>query len=283
MKASYLNNFTSSFFLWLDHELLSKGEAFLNYSGKLYASNDAYYDDTSSVYASPFKQWVYDSSITNAIVPSGVYVNNNFVSKGVSGLSLDFNRGRAIFDNNFVNTNNITANYSFKEFNIYYTDEKEEKLLFEKAYTLTPKVTMITGGLTVSENPYPCVFFKVKTNENIPFAFGGLDTTKNWVRCIVLAKDIFSLDSIVSVLNDSARKVFPVFEAKDLPFNYIGDLKSGVYNYNNMCNAQQNNKLVFIKKVTCTKFEESENLYINKKTLAAFVDFEIESIRNPRS
>lgn len=284
MKASYLNNFVSSFFLWLDHEILSKGEAFTNYSGKLYESTDPAYELNSSVYSSPFKQWVYDSSISGANIPSGIYSNGQFLVRGTSGTTIDWNHGRIIFNNNTINNNqNLTASYSFKDFNLYYTDEREDKLLFDKSYTLTPKTTRITGGLGYLEIPYPCIFIKLKTNENKPFAFGGQDTMENWIRCIILARDTFSLDSLSSILTDSARKVFPVFNADSLPFNYFGDLKTGnSYNYTNMCTTQPASNLVYIKNVSISKFGEQENLYINKRTMAAFADFELESIRQPR-
>jgi len=282
MKASYLNNLTSSFFLWLDHEILSNGQAFINYTGKLYPATDPNFNTSTSIYGSPFKQWVYDSSVNGAIIPSGIYSNGNFIPRGQSGLAIHYNYGRVIFNNNIVNNNNLTAAYSLKEFNIYYTDEREEKLLFEKSNTITPRVTTVTGTLNSIDLPYPCVFFKLKSNENKPFAFGGLDTTENLITCVVLAKDIFSLDSITSILADSARKVFPVFNSDILPFNYLGDLKSGAsFNYTSLC-AQNRNNLVYINRVTVSKFDEFTNLFVNKKCMAAIVDFELESIRQPR-
>ncbi|MEY4342271.1 MAG: hypothetical protein RL736_61 [Pseudomonadota bacterium] len=283
MKASYLNNLTSSFFLWLDHEVLSRGEAFINYTGKLYATTDPNFNNNTSIYGSPFKQWVYDSSINGAIIPSGVYSNNTFIPRGQSGLAIHYNYGRVIFNNNVVQNNNLTARYSLKEFNIYYTDEREEKLLFEKSNTITPRVTTVTGTLNSIDLPYPCIFFKLKSNENKPFAFGGLDTTENLITCTVLAKDIFSLDSVTSILADSARKVFPVFESDMLPFNYLGDLKLGTsFNYTDLCSQNLNN-LVYIDRVSVSKFDEFTNLFVNKKCMAAIVDFELKSIRKPRN
>ena len=145
MKATYINNLTSSFYLWLDHEILSKGEAFTTYSGKLYNSPDPNFPN-ASVYSSPFKQWVYDSSITSAYIPSGIYSGNNFVPKSVNNLKIDYGRGRAVFDNTQINPNALlSAKYSFKDYNIYYTDEREDKILFEGAYSLTPYVNRVTG------------------------------------------------------------------------------------------------------------------------------------------
>ena len=281
MKASYITNLTSSFYLWLDHEILTRGEAFTNYSGKLYNSPDPNFP-SSSVYSAPFRQWVYDSSVPNVNIPSGVFINDTFIPRSTSGLNIDFNKGRAIL-NSGVSSNNVTASYSFKEYNIYYTDEREEKLLFEKAYNITPKVTQITGGLGYLDIPYPCIFIKHRMGENVPFAFGGDYSTESMIRCIVLGSNSFSVDGLISLLSDSARKVFPVLAPQDFPFNYFGDFKTGnSFNYMDLCNAQPRYNLVNIDKVTVSKLDEVDNAKINKKCVAAIVDFELSDIRNPR-
>lgn len=284
MKSTYINTLMSSFYLWLDHEILYHGEAFINYSGKLYNTEDPYFSN-SSVYSSPFRQWVYDGSIPNANIPSGIYVDNNLINRGTDNLNIDFNKGRVIFNNTIVTSNNVTANFSFKEYNIYYTDEREEKLLFEKAYSATPKVHQITGGLSVTDLPYPCIFIKHQRAENTPFAFGGQDKTINQIRCVVLASNSFSLDGLISVLNDTARKVFPVFNENLLPFNYLGDLKSTLlptYNYITFCKSQPPSTLVYIDRVTVSKLNEIDNNKINKKCVAALIDFELSSYRKSR-
>lgn len=282
MKATYVNNLMSSFYLWLDHEILYHGEAFTNYSGKLYSSPDPNFPN-NSVYSSPFRQWVYDSSVPNANIPSGVFVNNNYVARGASGLNIDFNKGRAIL-NSGINSNNITIGYSLKEYNIYYTDEREEKLLFEKAYNVTPKTHQVTGGLGYLDSPYPCIFIKHRAGENVPFAFGGEDSTETIIRCIALGSNSFSLDGLISILSDSARKVFPVLNPEDFPFNYFGDFKSGNnFNYINLCKSQPLSNLVYIDNVTVSKLDEVDNAKINKKCVAAIIDFELSSVRNPRS
>jgi len=280
MKATYINNLMSSFYLWLDHEVLARGEAFINYSGKLYNAPDPNFSNMT-VYGAPFRQWVYDSSIPNANIPSGVLINGSFVERGTSGLKIDFNKGRAILSGNA--SSNVTASYSLKEYNIYYTDEREEKLLFEKAYNITPKVTQVSSGLGYLDTPYPCIFIKHRIGENVPFAFGGEDTTQTMLRCIVLASNSFSLDGLISILSDSARKVFPVLSPNDFPFNYFGDFKTGnAFNYINLCKNQSQSSLVYIDKVTVSKLDEIDNAKINKKCVAALIDFELSDVRNPR-
>lgn len=281
MKSAYITNLMSSFYLWLDHEILARGEAFINYSGKLYNSPDPSFPN-NSVYGAPFRQWVYDNSIPNVNIPSGIFVNNNYLVRGISGLNIDFNKGRAIL-NSGINSSNVTASYSFKEYNIYYTDEKEEKLLFEKSYNITPKITQVTGSLGYLDNPYPCIFIKHRMGENIPFAFGGEDSTKTMIRCIALASNSFSLDGLISILSDSARKVFPILNPNDFPFNYFGDFKSGgSFNYINLCKNQPQSSLVYIDRVTVSKLDEIDNANINKKCVAALIDFDLSDIRNPR-
>lgn len=280
MKATYVNNLMSSFYLWLDHEILVRGEAFVNYSGKLYNSRDPNFPNMK-VYGGPFRQWVYDSSVPNINFPSGIFIDGNYVARGTNGLSIDFNKGRAIISGSV--SNNVTAGYSFKEYNIYYTDEREEKLLFEKAYNITPKVTQVTGGLGYLDTPYPCIFIKHRMGENIPFALGGQDSTETSLRCIILASNSFSLDGLISILSDSARKVFPVLEPQDFPFNYFGDFKTANnFNYINLCKNQPQSRLVYINRVTVSKLDEIDNAKINKKCVAALVDFEVSDVRNPR-
>jgi hypothetical protein len=280
MKATYINNLMSSFYLWLDHEVLERGEAFINYSGKLYTSPDPNFPNMQ-VYGAPFRQWVYDSSVPNANIPSGIFVNGSYVARGVSGLNIDFNKGRAIISGS--TSNNVTANYSFKEYNIYYTDEREEKLLFEKAYNITPKVTQVTGALGYLDAPYPCIFIKHRMGENIPYAFGGEDSTQTMIRCIALASNSFSLDGLISILSDSARKVFPIINPNEFPFNYFGDFKTGNnFNYIDLCKNQSYSSIVYIDRVTVSKLDEIDNAKINKKCVAALIDFELSDIRNPR-
>ena len=280
MKATYVNNLMSSFYLWLDHEVLDRGEAFINYSGRLYNAPDPNFPN-KQVYGAPFRQWVYDSSIPNVNIPSGVFINGSYVARGTSGLNLDFNKGRAIISGSA--SSNVTASYSFKEYNIYYTDEREEKLLFEKAYNATPKVSQVTGALGYLDIPYPCIFIKHRIGENIPFAFGGQDSTETTIRCIALGLSSFSLDGLISILSDSARKVFPVLNPQDFPFNYFGDFKSGSYfNYKTLCVSQPQSNLVHIDRVTVSKLDEIDNAKINKKCVAAIIDFELSDIRSPR-
>ena len=85
MKAQFQHNLTSSFFMWFDNFLLTKGEAYTNKTGEFFYYDDTLIDSDYTVFGSPYKQWVSDSSIDGATVPTGVYVNGNLSgsAKGV--------------------------------------------------------------------------------------------------------------------------------------------------------------------------------------------------------
>lgn len=270
----------SSFYLWLDNELLKVGNAFTPTSGKLYPCQDRDYADFN-VYSSPFRQWVSDSSIESAIIPSGVYINGQFANRQ-SGVIINYNKGEVLLNKSLGAPKDVTTNYTKKDFNIYYTDEREENLLFENSYSLSPKFTQITGGLNGEDRPFPCIFLKNTSYENKPYALGGEDKTVTTIRCIILADNMYLLDGAISLMTDSARKVFPIIPPSGLPYNYYGDFKYGSgYQYAGLAQDFPEN-LVYIDRVTVSRMDEIRNKKINIKTVAALVDFELWQARNPR-
>jgi len=286
MKPTYIPSLMSSFYLWLDHEILQRGSAFSVYSGSMYPGADYNYSNQIT-FSSPYRQWVSDSSIAGAVIPSGVYVNGVFKPRGTSGLALNFNKGEAIFTGGIAATStSVTAQYSVKDFNIYYTDEKMENLLFENRNYLKPKFNRITGGLSTDDQPYPCIYLKNTFYENKPFTFGGQDQSKTTIRCVILSDSMFLLDGAISIMVDSARKVFPIIPTSGIPYNYYGDFKSGTtYNYTGLASYCQQvfpENTVYIDRVTVSRLDEIRNKHINLKTVAALVDFELWQGRYPR-
>lgn len=280
MKHTYLNNLMSSFYLWLDHEILLKGEGFKNFSGKLYSLDDPTLQSANCIYGSEFRQWVYDSSIPTASIPSGIYLNNtSFLDKGVSGLCIDYNKGRVLFDSGISTKLNLSVNFAYKDYNIYYTDEKDERLLFENSYTVSIVNQKKSKPLSYNELPFPFIFIKNRFTENQPFAFGGQNSTETMLRCIVLSSNSFSLDSLVSILADSFGKNFQIFPPDKLPFNHNGDYKYGSFHYENECKNLGMNNLCYIKNVSVSKLDEIKNANINSKCVGAIVDFDVVNVR----
>jgi len=282
MNPSYTTNLMSSFYLWLDHELANIGQGFITTSGQLFPVSDASYANYN-VYSSPFRQWISDSSIQNAYVPSGVYCDGQFMTRD-SGVLFNFNKGEVLLPAG-MKPKLATTQYSKKDFNIYYTDEREENLLFENAHALQSKFRNITGGLGGDDQPFPCIFIKNTSYQNMPYALGGQEQTKTTIRCIILADNMYLMDGAISVMSDSVRKVFPLVGAAQLPYTYYGDFKSGTqYQYPQLASQASVNttNLIYIDRVVVSRLDEIRNKHINLKVVAAMVDFDLWQARYPR-
>ena len=115
MKPQFDNKVMSSFFLWFDNKLLKKGEAFENVTGQFY------------------------DSITGATIPTGLYVGDNLVNVSEGGsdglFAINYNEGRAYFSGD--QSSDVTGSFAIKDFNVFLTNQPEDKILFETKYTST--------------------------------------------------------------------------------------------------------------------------------------------------
>lgn len=278
MKAQIDNLLMSSMMMWMDHEILKKGEAFKNFTSQFYPITNIYNGMYS--YGLPFKQIVADSSIPGVNLVSGVFINSNFNQIGQNGLlALNPYQGQIYF-NASQGVNAITANYAVKDFNIYLTSQPEEELLFETQYQTRPKTTQNANGLAIESITYPCIFLKNNGGYNQPFAFGGEDESRVQVRAIVLADNAFNLDAVCSILKDTARTYIPIIN--NSPFNSFGGLISGYYNYDSITsNINVGINGFYVSEVNISKIFANLNTK-NNQVFPAFVDFILSNIRYPR-
>lgn len=277
MKPSFANELSASFVLFLDHELCKRAEAFKNvYSGQLFPSSDPSFPN-SEIYQSNFKQWIFDSSLSSlgAVQVSGVFNSGNFISKGESGLSIDYGNGRVIFNGAYPkNSNSLFSNFAVKEFNIYLTSKDETEIFLDQASD---------GNLKSRSEKYPLIYVKNFYGTNSPFSFGGTDESTYEYRCTILSDCSFKLDSALSVLQDCSKKSFRKFSSSELPFGVFGDFKNGIsgFDYEGFCGFSDES-LVFIDSVKISKFDERVNKLIKEDAWGGFADFTLKSIRNPR-
>ena len=275
MKAQYDNKLLSSFLLYLDNKILSKGEAFTNHSGLFYPVENffnGYY-----TYAAPFKQLVYDTSVSGASQISGVYVGGIFKTPGTGGslVSVNPNQGQVYFNTN-QDPLEVSGNYAIKDFSLLITDEREEKLLFETQYSLKPKANQTITGLDPETTTYPVIFLKINNASNEVFALGGLDNSVTSIRAIVIADSAFLLDAVCSIIKDCKNDRFTVLETSSLPVDAFGGY-TGVFNYTGM----NTNMVPIIWNVDVSKILPSRGQFtnLNPNVLCAFADFEIYDIR----
>jgi hypothetical protein len=283
MKPQFENVLMSSMVLWFDHTLIKKGEAFSNYNSEFYPITNIYNGYYS--YGAPFKNLIRDESITGANIISGVYLNNNFITTGQSGLvAINADQGQLYFSSE-LNNPTISGNYAVKDYGIYLTNENEEKILFETKFNLNPKTTENPTGLPINAQTYPAIYLKNNGGNNTPLAFGGLDSTNINVRAIVISDSIFSMDAVTSIFKDVTRTYIPIIQPNEMPFNSLNGLKSR-YNYDLLTTGRAGSvNSVYIKNVYVSKNVANRTQYqdLNPDAISAFIDFELEVYRYPRS
>ena len=227
MKVTYQHEVTTSFVLWFDNFLLSKGSAYRNITSPMYYQTDDRLPN-NTIYASPHKQWVNDSSIEGAQIPIGITRDGSLIKRGTNGLKLDFENGRAILDSSFPTTASLTSTFAIKDFNIYVTDQNEEDLIIESNHKINSRFFRENAGIPPYDQVVPAIFISNDGSRNDPFAFGGEDKTTCYFKAAVIAENLYTLDGVLSIFNDANRTIFNKINFNDHPTNEFGDLKNGL-------------------------------------------------------
>ena len=285
MKPTFTHNVINSFFLWFDNFLITKGDAYKTYTTKLYNYQDARLGADKVVYGSPYKQWVYDKNITGATIPSGFTINNQFVPTGTSGMKIDFDNGRIIFNSGVSTDLNVTGTYSVKEVNSYITDQPEDNLIIENKFVTNSRFTVSENYIAPYNPVTPCIFASIETAHNTAFAFGGEDETKCVIKVVAFCENLYQLDGVLSIFGDSYNEIFSLIPMTGHPLGEFNELKTGVYptgyNYKNLSNAY-NSQTLFISHVETSKIRDSVIKELNPILHIGFLDFEIKTYRYPR-
>lgn len=275
MKVQFENKVMSSLLLFVDNAILTKGEAFTNHAGLFYPVENLY--NNYYTYAAPFKQLVSDDSIAGATVMKTVYIDGAQTSIGNNGMhGINHFQGQVHFTSN-KNSSVISGNYSVKDFNIYLTNDSEQKLLFETRHQLNPKYPQQLSGLAPDAQPFPAIFVKNMGGKNTPFALGGTDDTLTKARLVVLADSNYKCDAVCSILKDLHYRRIPIHT--DLPFDAMGSYTGQNYNY---LNLPQDSELgaPLIQDVRVSKMSMVGDFNrLNPDVFSAFVDFDISTIR----
>ena len=279
MIEQFQHKLTSSFFLWFDNFLLKKGEAYSNKTGELFNYADPRLDSRYVAYGSPYKQWVTDSSIAGAVIPTGVSVVGAGTSGRDDGVVFDFENGRALFSGDNTSMT-VTGEFAVKDFNVYLTNDTEDDLIVENKYTVNSRLP--SGPLTYIE-PYddvvPAIFLSVSQAENSPFALGGMQETKVQAKAVVLAEDTYQLDGVMSIFMDSVDEVIAAIPMSGYPITEFGDLKEGDFNYTSLAESYKGETKFCIEKVKTSKLTDRTRNVLANELYVGFVDFDIEQYR----
>jgi hypothetical protein len=279
MIEQFQHKLTSSFFLWFDNFLLKKGEAYSNKTGELFNYADPRLDSRYVAYGSPYKQWVTDSSIAGAIIPTGVSVVGAGTSGRDNGVVFDFENGRALFSGSDTSMT-VTGEFAVKDFSVYLTNDTEDDLIVENKYTVNSRIP--SGPLTYID-PYddviPAIFLSISQAENNPFALGGMQETKIQAKAVILAEDTYQLDGVMSIFMDSVNEVIAAIPMSGYPITELGDLKDGNFNYTGLANDYAAETKFCIEKVKTSKLTDRTRNVLANELYVGFVDFDIEQYR----
>jgi hypothetical protein len=282
MKPQYQHKVITSFSLWFDNYLLKKGEAYSNKTGSLYHFDDSRLPSSYKVYASPYKQWVTDSSIAGSEDP---IIPTSFNGSGRNDdIIFDFENGRIIeTGGNFGTGESITGTFAVKDFNIYLTNETEEDLILENKYALNSRYNDSPSGVKPYDQMTPAIFINTETAQNTPFAFGGEDQTQISIKAVVLAESSFELDGVLSIFADSRHENIVMIPFTGYPITEYGDLKGGVYNYTGLISDYKDAESeLYIEDVVVSKLSEKTKPQAIGDLKIGFIDFDIYQHRHPR-
>jgi hypothetical protein len=289
MIPQFQHQLASSFVLWFDNYLLTKGQAYTNTTGKFYYYEDERVPSTYKIFGSPYKQWVSDYSISGATIPSGVFINGAFSGRvtgadnSTSPRILDFENGRALISGASTGAT-VTGAFAVKDFNVYYSNETEEDLLVENKFI--PQSQIGTDLTKTYIQPYdqvvPAIYICNASVENKPFAFGGMDQTTTNLNALVIAENTYQLDGVLSIFADSRNESIVDVPFSDYPYTEYGDLKSGYYNYQSLKTQYQNNNKYFIEKVRTSKLGDKPRKSLVNDLYVGFIDFNVSIMRYPR-
>jgi hypothetical protein len=282
MKPQYQHKVMTSFLLWFDNHLLTQGEAFSNKTGTLHYFDDSRLPSSYKAYASPYKQWVTDSSVTGSTNPT---IPTSFMGSGRSdGIIFDFENGRIIETGNaFGETAVITGTFAVKDFNVYLTNETEEDLILENKYVQNSRYTQSESGIKPYDQAVPAIFINQEVVNNVPFAFGGEDETRMTIKAVVLAEDTYSLDGVLSIFADSRHKNITLIPFSGHPATEYGDLDGGSYNYTGVEDSYKNSEEpLYIENVTVSKLSDRAKKQAIGDLKVGFIDFDVYQHRFPR-
>lgn len=283
MIEQFQHKVSTSFMLWFDNFLLKKGQAFTNKSATFYNYEDDRLDSRFKAFGSPFKQWVSDSSIVGADIPSGVWVNGFFTGRSPN-VTLDFDNGRALLSGFNINPSiPVSGSFAQKDFNVYFTNETEDDLLVSGTFKTNPAILSgAVGAIPPYDQVVPAIFISNAGGKNEPFAFGGEDTTRTMMKAIIIAENSYQLDGVLSIFADSQNEVIRTIPFDNYPITEYGDVKSGFYSYEQLKADNAAEPFFFIEDVVASKLTDKARKAIASDLFVGFLDFEVSQQRYPR-
>jgi hypothetical protein len=231
---------------------------------------------TYETFGSSYKQIVYDSSLPNVYIPSGLYINGSFNAFNNQTKIFDFENGRFI-SSGISSGAAITGSFTVKDINIYYTNDTEEGIVLNVQEQVNRSVDNKHEFYAPQDQKLPAIYLSNETMQNVPFAFGGMNETITKTKAVVLANNSYDLDCILSVFGDSYTEVIPFCDFTSHPINEVGSLKTGYYSYEDI--KKNYTEKIFVKNVNTSKLSDKLKQNLLKDLYIGFIDFDLSVYR----
>lgn len=279
MYNQFGNDLLASVFLWSQNRILNKGGAFITTTQQLYYAPDPRLNPAFLSYASPFKQWVYDSGVSGAHIIQTVSGSAGVLDRS-SGLKFDYINGRVLVPAAMGTNLALTGTFSMCEVNSQLTNETEEAILTQSKYYFNPRYI---GGITGGVPPYsictPAVFVNSIHDDATSFALGGMVDCTSTFAWIAILESPFQLQAIMSIARDARYQYMPMLSVGLGPINQWGDTYSG-YNYQTYVQQYGSpGQLIYIKQVKTSRV--SDRIKLNPEQYMGLADFDVSYVRNP--
>jgi len=241
MINTFSQTAVASYSFYIENYILNNYSGYRNYTSKLYYTPDSQLTTGYHAYSAPFKQWVYDSSVTGAVIMNSITGSLN-LERGQSGLKIDYMNGRVLVPAVFGKNHNISGTYAIKDINFYNSNETEESLISNSKFFLNSRFGRTpTSGIEPNAIVTPAIFITSVTHSNKNFDLAGLYKTDIDVSCVVMCDDTNLLEAVLGAFADTKRRSFVQLAPAADPINEFGDVKdsySGSYSYNAIKNEQ---------------------------------------------
>jgi len=288
MKPQFQHQVITSFVLFLENVVMYKGAAFQNKDdANFYYMPDDRLDPNYLAFSSAHKQWVTDDHIKRehgANIIEGVTIDGFYVRRGAQSVQYDFDNGRILVPKRLATTDSkIFGSYAVKDFNMYITDQTEEELLLESQFNNNSRFDQLEKGIAPYDQVVPAIFASYEGSKNVPFAFGGQDTTISSIRCVVFAEDSYQLDGLFSIINDLKYSNFANVGFNEHPLNEFGNLKNGNYDYQDLSERYFNySNFAYLNDIRVSKLNDRVAKKAHPGLYMGFIDAEIYAHRFPR-
>jgi hypothetical protein len=173
----------------------------------------------------------------------------------------------------------FTGAFSRKEFNVYPTNESDYPMILERVMGNNPNLDAPATGINPYDYAAPMCLISMSSSNNTPFSFGGQDMTDLTARVLVISKDKWQMDGILSIFRDANERQIPLIPSSGIPLTFYGDLKYD-YNYSDLYNQFCSNTSMYINRVVASKITERKNK--NSTFFVSSLEFQLQAYRFPR-